>query len=93
MNPSEGSHHRDVDDVYDAAEMGCGELVLVLRKRLLGLAPGAVLRVRATDPGAPEDLPAWCRLTHHTLLEQRHPFYWIRRRPDEEPASTRRTET
>jgi tRNA 2-thiouridine synthesizing protein A len=62
--------------------MGCGDLVLELRTRLLALAAGDVLLVRATDPGAPGDLPAWCRVTHHTLLHHDHPHYWIRRRTD-----------
>jgi tRNA 2-thiouridine synthesizing protein A len=67
---------------FDAGDMGCGDLVLELRTRLLALAAGDVLLVRATDPGAPGDLPAWCRVTHHTLLHHDHPHYWIRRRTD-----------
>lgn len=65
---------------WDAGPMGCGDLVLELRLRLKDLAPGAVLRVRATDTGAREDLPAWCRLTGHSLVASDHPSYWIRRR-------------
>jgi tRNA 2-thiouridine synthesizing protein A len=60
--------------------MGCGELVLELRFRLQGLPPGAVLKLTATDPGAPEDLPAWCRMTGHALIRRGHPDYWIRRK-------------
>jgi len=67
---------------FDAGDMGCGDLVLELRMRLQPLAPGDVLLVRATDPGAPGDLPAWCRVTHHTLVHHEHPLYWIRRRDD-----------
>jgi len=44
------------------------------------MRPGEVLRVTALDPGAPEDLPAWCRLTGHTLLQWEHPEYRIRRK-------------
>jgi tRNA 2-thiouridine synthesizing protein A len=40
------------------------------------------LRVRATDPAAPLDLPAWCRLTRHALVAADHPHYTIRRRED-----------
>jgi tRNA 2-thiouridine synthesizing protein A len=68
------------DDRWDAGQMGCGDLVLELRLRLQGLRPGAVLQVRAEDPGAPLDLPAWCGLTGHALLHSRHPDYWIRRK-------------
>ena len=46
------------------------------------LPAGAVLTVTATDPAAPEDLPAWCRLTGHALLTADHPTYRIRRRGD-----------
>src|ERR671910_915674 len=52
-------------------------LALALRGRMNALPPGAVLRVTATDPAAPEDLPAWCRLTGHRLLRMHHPDYYI----------------
>jgi tRNA 2-thiouridine synthesizing protein A len=68
------------DAEWDAGNMSCGELVMELRRRLRALAAGSVLRVVARDPGAPEDLPAWCRLTGHSLLAQRHPVYWVRRK-------------
>jgi tRNA 2-thiouridine synthesizing protein A len=68
------------DAVWDAGSMGCGDLVLELRNRLRALEPAAVLAVRAEDPAAPIDLPAWCGLTGHTLLCARHPDYWILRR-------------
>jgi tRNA 2-thiouridine synthesizing protein A len=67
--------------LFDAGDMSCGDLVLELRSRLQDLDAGEILRVRATDPGAPQDLPAWCRVTGHPLVVQRHPEYWIRRRP------------
>jgi tRNA 2-thiouridine synthesizing protein A len=66
--------------VWDAGDMGCGELVMALRGRLNELPPGAVLHVTATDPAAPEDLPAWCRLTENPLIWMRHPEYHIRRK-------------
>ncbi len=71
------------DADWNAGELGCGELVLDLRKRLRTM-PGRVLRVIALDLGAPEDLPAWCRLTRNELLGHdpaTHSF-WIRSRPD-----------
>ena len=52
---------------YDAGDRGCGEIVMELRIVMRSLAPGAVLRLVARDRGAPEDLPAWCRMTGHTL--------------------------
>ncbi|MGH7430246.1 MAG: sulfurtransferase TusA family protein [Candidatus Methylomirabilales bacterium] len=68
------------DAKWDAGQMACGDLVLELRIRLHSMRPGEVLRVTAHDPGAPEDLPAWCRLTGHTLLLWEYPEYWIRRK-------------
>lgn len=65
---------------WDAGDIGCGELVLALRGRLNALPPGGVLKVTATDPAAPEDLPAWCRLTGNPLVRMNHPDYLIRRR-------------
>ena len=65
---------------WDAGGMGCGELVLALRGRLNALPAGAVLKVTATDPAAPEDLPAWCRLTGNPLVSMSHPVYHIRRK-------------
>lgn len=65
---------------YDAGDLGCGELLIELRRRMLGLAPGDVLRVRATDPAAPLDIPAWCWTTGHRLERERHPLYWIRKK-------------
>jgi tRNA 2-thiouridine synthesizing protein A len=76
---------------WDAGDMSCGELVLELRLRLRSLSAGEVLLLSARDPGAPEDLPAWCRLTGNELVAMRPPQYWIRRRGGTSPASSSRT--
>lgn len=70
----------EADAVWDAGALACGDLVLALRGRLAALPPGAVLRVVARDPAAPEDLPSWCRLTGHRLVRAEHPDYFIRRK-------------
>lgn len=67
---------------WDAGAIGCGELVIQLRRRLAPLAPGQVFELVAHDPGAPEDLPAWCRLTGHGLVAATHPVYLIQRRTE-----------
>jgi tRNA 2-thiouridine synthesizing protein A len=69
-----------VAEDWDAGEMGCGDLVLALRLRMDRLPPRATLKLVARDPGAREDIPAWCRMTAHTLLAQSHPEYWIQRK-------------
>jgi tRNA 2-thiouridine synthesizing protein A len=72
----------DGSTAWDAGDMGCGDLVLELRQRLIALKPGQVLQVTATDPGAPEDLPAWCGLTGNRLVRAAPPHYWIERKKD-----------
>ena len=34
------------------------------------------------DAGAPADIPAWCRMTGHTLVSTQHPVYLIQRKED-----------
>jgi tRNA 2-thiouridine synthesizing protein A len=65
---------------WDAGDLACGDLVLALRNRLNALPPRALFALRAVDPAAPEDLPAWCRLCGHTLVSAAHPDYLIRRK-------------
>jgi tRNA 2-thiouridine synthesizing protein A len=69
------------DAQWDAGDLGCGELVLHLRTRLRAM-PGKVLKLVARDPGAPADIPAYCRMTGHQLLweEAATSSYWIRAR-------------
>jgi tRNA 2-thiouridine synthesizing protein A len=68
------------DAEWNAGDLGCGELVLELRHRLQAMRPGQVLRLEARDPGAPADIPAWCRLTGHILVAEAHPVYLIQRK-------------
>lgn len=70
------------DDHWDAGEMGCGELILKLKVRVKRLPPAGVLHLRALDAGARADLPAWCRLTGHPLVQEEHPNYWIQRKQE-----------
>lgn len=79
-NPGDPAEWATASHFWDAGDLGCGDLVLPLRSRLGAMAPGARLRLRATDPAAPVDLPAWCRLTGHTLVAGSHPEYLIQRR-------------
>lgn len=65
---------------WNAGEMGCGELLIELALRIKQLEPGQVFELTALDPGAVEDIPAWCRLTGHGLISAQHPVYQIRRR-------------
>ncbi len=42
--------------------------VIRTQERAAALAPGDVLEVLCTDPGALQDIPAWCRVHGHELL-------------------------
>ncbi len=70
-----------VEFYWDLGDQGCGDLALALRSKVQELPPGTLLAVRATDPGARHDIPAWCRLAGHTLLEADHPTYRLHTRP------------
>lgn len=67
----------DTSETFDGGETGCGELLLDLRLRFQKLPAGSQIAVRALDEGAPNEIPAWCRLMKHHLVEARHPFYLI----------------
>lgn len=68
------------DEFWDAGPLGCGELVIELRRKLLPMQPGKIIQVIALDPGACEDMPAWCKMTGHALVDAQHPYYWIKRK-------------
>ncbi len=55
-------------EIVDCENLLCPLPVLRARKRLLGLASGTVICVRATDPMARIDLPHFCHESGHTLL-------------------------
>jgi tRNA 2-thiouridine synthesizing protein A len=78
--PVSGAPAPPADVEWDAGDLGCGELVLELRTHLQAMRAGQVLRLIARDPGAPQDLPAWCRMTGHTLVSHAAPVYLIRRK-------------
>jgi tRNA 2-thiouridine synthesizing protein A len=53
----------------DATGLTCPLPVLRARKAMRDVAPGGLLEVRATDPAALKDFPAFCEATGHTLVE------------------------
>lgn len=65
---------------FDAGNKGCADGPLDdIAARVRDLSPGQTLEVRATEPSVAADLPAWCRLAGHELIEQRQDRYLIRR--------------
>ena len=43
--------------------------VIRTQDRVKALKTGDILEVRCTDPGALNDIPAWCRIHGHTVVE------------------------
>lgn len=61
----------DWDEVADCEGLLCPLPVLRARKRLMVMAPGAVLCLRATDAMARIDLPHFCAQAGHDYLGAR----------------------
>jgi tRNA 2-thiouridine synthesizing protein A len=53
---------------YDATGLLCPLPVLRANRKLRELPDGGLLTVRATDPAAEQDFPAYCRQTGHELV-------------------------
>jgi tRNA 2-thiouridine synthesizing protein A len=78
------------ESLLDVKGMNCPLPVLRANRTLRGMAPGARLRVLATDRAAVADFQAFCLETGHALLawsEENGVFsFLIRRRPDPAPS-------
>jgi tRNA 2-thiouridine synthesizing protein A len=55
--------------LLDARGLLCPLPVIRTQDRARSLAPGSLLDVLATDPGVLHDIPAWCRVHGHEVLE------------------------
>lgn len=55
----------------EAKRMLCPMPVIRTQDKIKTLAAGDVLEVVCTDPGALQDVPAWCRINGHKVLETR----------------------
>ncbi|MGI8522434.1 MAG: sulfurtransferase TusA family protein [Nocardioides sp.] len=51
--------------VIDGGDLGCGELLLVVYRRVRDLPADTVIAITTSDPAAVIDIPAWCHLTGH----------------------------
>jgi len=56
------------DQVLDCSGMACPMPILKTRKAVDGLKVGQILKMIATDAGAPGDIVSWTQKTRHTLL-------------------------
>lgn len=60
----------DVDQWLDARGLLCPLPVIRTQDAISTLPPGSLVEVWTSDPGAAYDIPAWCRVHGHTLLEE-----------------------
>ncbi len=57
------------DKILDCSGALCPVPVIKTSKALKEVQIGQVLKMIATDPGAPPDMEAWCRQTGNELLD------------------------
>ena len=53
----------------DARNILCPMPVIKTQDKAAELSPGDVLEITCTDPGALNDIPAWCRINGHLVKE------------------------
>ena len=58
------THHQ-----LDARRLLCPMPVIRTQNKVNELQAGDTLEVTCTDPGALYDIPAWCRINGHKILE------------------------
>ena len=58
------SHH-----TLDARRLLCPMPVIKTQNAVAKLAPGDTIEVISTDPGALNDIPAWCRVHGHKIVQ------------------------
>lgn len=57
-----------LDQPLDARNMLCPMPVIRTQEHIRRLSAGDEFEVIATDPGALQDIPAWCRVHGHEVL-------------------------
>lgn len=59
----------DLMHELDTRRLLCPMPVIKTQNKVRTLATGDCLKVVSTDPGALNDIPAWCRINGHEVLE------------------------
>lgn len=59
----------EFDIELDTSGMNCPLPVLKARKALSEMSAGQRLHLIVTDPGAKQDIPAFCKMTDNPLIE------------------------
>lgn len=55
----------------DARNLLCPLPVIRVQEKVKTLASGDVVEVLCTDPGTMNDIPAWCRINGHKVIDTR----------------------
>ena len=55
-------------ETLDCQRLLCPMPVIRVQDRVETLAPGDLLTAVCTDPGALQDIPAWCRINGHEVV-------------------------
>ena len=58
-------------ETLDARRLLCPLPVIRTQDKVKSLNAGDVLTVYCTDPGVMQDIPAWCRINGHQVMETR----------------------
>lgn len=76
------------ENLLDVRHLLCPMPVIKTQNYLKQRSPGDIVKVICTDPGAIEDIPAWCRVHGHSLLkytkEQQEIVFIIRKEATDE---------
>jgi len=56
----------------NAKNLLCPMPVIRTQDKVNTLMPGDILQVVCTDPGALNDIPAWCRINGHKVIDSQH---------------------
>ena len=66
------------EHTLDARRLLCPLPVIRTQDKVKQLAIGDVLTVTCTDPGVMQDIPAWCRINGHVVLQTQSDEYEYR---------------
>ena len=59
----------NTDKILDAPGHACINLTPLIKQAMASLQPEDILKVYSDDDASRLGVPAWCRLTGHTLIE------------------------
>lgn len=57
--------------ILDCHRLLCPMPVIRVQDEVAKMQPGDELEAVCTDPGVMHDIPAWCRINGHAVIEQR----------------------